>query len=292
MMLINKVLNNNVAVVLDEQNREKIIMGRGICFKRKSGDRIDVNSVEKEFILADDAIRKRFEQVAIEVSTPCLTIAEHIIKKAIHSLGKELNENIYVALTDHIQFTINRYHQGLQLKNGMMWHIKRMYPEEYQLGLEAAGMIEAAFGVTLLEDESAFIAMHIVAAESNTEIKSVVSQTKMIQDILTIITYHFNITLSEESIHYHRFLTHLKFFMQRVTSDMHPRGGEEETSDGLFESVKTSYSEAYTCSLKIGKYIQHHLEIAVTNEETMYLTIHIQKMIMEIRKGNEKDGKF
>lgn len=34
-MEISKVLNNNVAVVI-ENNEEKIVMGRGICFKKKS----------------------------------------------------------------------------------------------------------------------------------------------------------------------------------------------------------------------------------------------------------------
>ena len=33
-MEISKVLNNNVAVVI-ENNEEKIVMGRGICFKKK-----------------------------------------------------------------------------------------------------------------------------------------------------------------------------------------------------------------------------------------------------------------
>ncbi len=291
-MLIHRVLNNNVAVILDNQNREKIIMGCGICFKRKSGDKIDTTLVEKEFILADDAVRRRFKQVAIEVATPCLTIAEHIIQKAISQLGTGLNENIYVALTDHIQFTVNRYHQGLQLRNGLIWHVKRMYPEEYQIGAEAAAMIEQSFGVTLLEDESAFIAMHIVAAETNEEIKSVVDQTNIIQHILTIIIYHFGIALYEESIQYHRFLIHLKFFVQRITSSALYEGGEDEVTDGLFESVKTSYPEAFTCSMKIGKYIKHKLDKSTTNEEIMYLTIHIQKLITDIRKGNKENGKF
>ena len=36
-MRISKVLNNNVAVILNEDGQEKIVMGRGICFKKKAG---------------------------------------------------------------------------------------------------------------------------------------------------------------------------------------------------------------------------------------------------------------
>ncbi len=39
-MKIFKILNNNVAVVLDEKGEEKIVMGRGICFKKKTGEEI------------------------------------------------------------------------------------------------------------------------------------------------------------------------------------------------------------------------------------------------------------
>ena len=39
-MKIHKILNNNVAVVLDEHGDEKIVMGKGICFKKKAGEAI------------------------------------------------------------------------------------------------------------------------------------------------------------------------------------------------------------------------------------------------------------
>lgn len=36
---ITKVLNNNVLVIVDEHQREKVIMGRGIGFQKKTGRR-------------------------------------------------------------------------------------------------------------------------------------------------------------------------------------------------------------------------------------------------------------
>ncbi len=36
-MRIYKILNNNVAVIMDENGQEKIVMGRGICFHKKAG---------------------------------------------------------------------------------------------------------------------------------------------------------------------------------------------------------------------------------------------------------------
>ena len=49
-MEISKVFNNNVAVVL-ENNEEKIVMGREICFKKKIGDTIEPETIGKDFYL-------------------------------------------------------------------------------------------------------------------------------------------------------------------------------------------------------------------------------------------------
>ncbi|WP_376715789.1 CAT RNA binding domain-containing protein [Vagococcus lutrae] len=40
MYVINKILNNNVVISVDEQKREIIVMGRGIAFGKKSGDNV------------------------------------------------------------------------------------------------------------------------------------------------------------------------------------------------------------------------------------------------------------
>jgi beta-glucoside operon transcriptional antiterminator len=51
-MKITRVLNNNVLVVVDENQLEKVVMGRGIGFKKIVGDSIDPSTVEKEYALS------------------------------------------------------------------------------------------------------------------------------------------------------------------------------------------------------------------------------------------------
>ena len=51
-MRIFKVLNNNVAVILNEDGQEKIVMGRGICFKKKAGDDLNPEAIDKTFFLS------------------------------------------------------------------------------------------------------------------------------------------------------------------------------------------------------------------------------------------------
>lgn len=48
-MKIKKVLNNNAAVI-DDFGNEVIVIGKGICFKRKVGELINSNLVKKGFV--------------------------------------------------------------------------------------------------------------------------------------------------------------------------------------------------------------------------------------------------
>ena len=51
LMKIIKIVNNNIVTSLDEQNREIIVMGRGLGFGRKPGMPIEDEKVEKVFRL-------------------------------------------------------------------------------------------------------------------------------------------------------------------------------------------------------------------------------------------------
>lgn len=279
-MKIHRVVNNNFAVIIDENQQEKVVMGKGISFGKKAGAMLNPNDIEKEYVLMDKEVMERFTDVVRDINPICLDIAEYIINKSKEVLGKDLNENIYVSLTDHIQYTVNRYHQGLQLKNDMFWHIKRVYPKEYELGKEAVSIINKEFDIDLLDDESSFIALHIVAAQTGGEVADAMNMTKIIKDIINIVCSHTNKDIDEDSIHYARFITHLRFFAGRMAKK---EFYDDETShdDPVFEAVRTSYPSEYACANKIGIYVNKIHGHKITNDELLYLTIHIKRMVME-----------
>ena len=58
-MRIFKILNNNAAVVRDGKGQEKMVMGKGICFKRKVGEEIAQEVIDKTFFSLQWIIRER-----------------------------------------------------------------------------------------------------------------------------------------------------------------------------------------------------------------------------------------
>lgn len=274
-LIISKVINNNVVSAFDDEQHELVIMGRGIAFQKKSGDPIDEERIEKVFSIQNKDISEKFKTLLYDIPIEYMQVCEAIIDHARTTLNKNLNDSIYVTLTDHITFAIERHQKGMDIKNALLWEIKRLYKEEFMCGVEAIRIIQDKLNIHLPEDEAGFIAMHIVNAELNEEMPNVIQITKLIQDILNIVKYHFQIDLDEESLNYFRFVTHLKFFGQRLFNETQM----ENQNEFLYEVVKEKNTAAFQCAEKINDYVQKEYNRSLIEDEMLYLTLHIDRVI-------------
>lgn len=57
-MKIEKIINNNIIMSFDENQKEVIAVGRGLGYQKKSGDTISENNIEKLYVIAEQRIRK------------------------------------------------------------------------------------------------------------------------------------------------------------------------------------------------------------------------------------------
>ncbi len=274
-LIISKVINNNVVSAYDDEQHELVIMGRGIAFQKKSGDPIDEERIEKVFSIQNKDISEKFKTLLYDIPIEYMQVCEAIIDHARTTLNKNLNDSIYVTLTDHITFAIERHQKGMDIKNALLWEIKRLYKDEFMCGVEAILIIQDKLNIHLPEDEAGFIAMHIVNAELNEEMPNVIQITKLIQDILNIVKYHFQIDLDEESLNYFRFVTHLKFFGQRLFNETQM----ENQNEFLYEVVKEKNTAAFQCAEKINDYVQKEHNRSLIEDEMLYLTLHIDRVI-------------
>ncbi len=274
-LIISKVINNNVVSAYDDEQHELVIMGRGIAFQKKSGDPIDEERIEKVFSIQNKDISEKFKTLLYDIPIEYMQVCEAIIDHARTTLNKNLNDSIYVTLTDHITFAIERHQKGMDIKNALLWEIKRLYKDEFMCGVEALRIIQDKLDIHLPEDEAGFIAMHIVNAELNEEMPNVIQITKLIQDILNIVKYHFQIDLDEESLNYFRFVTHLKFFGQRLFNETQM----ENQNEFLYEVVKEKNTAAFQCAEKINDYVQKEYNRSLIEDEMLYLTLHIDRVI-------------
>ena len=150
-MKIVKVINNNVVSSLDERGREVVVMGKGIGFQKKSGDEIEASGIEKVFSLPQESTNQ-FEELVRNIPYENMELAEEIIRYAGEQLGKKLNKNIYITLTDHLNYAIERTRQNIRLQNAFLWEIRKFYASEYEAGVHALELVAEKVGVELPAD--------------------------------------------------------------------------------------------------------------------------------------------
>ena len=110
-------------------------------------------------------------------------------------------------------------------------------------------MIRKDLGIEFKTDEAASIALHIVNAEYDSDMSNTMRITTTIREVLSIIENFFGMKLDEESLHYSRLVTHLKFLVQRIFSNQMLDDGETELS----LMIQKMYPHEYECSKKFSK---------------------------------------
>ncbi|GAA0714456.1 PRD domain-containing protein [Paraclostridium ghonii] len=275
-MIINKILNNNVVVILDENKKEQVVMGRGIAFKKRPGDTIDKKMVDKVFMLSDTSMNNKFKELILDLPIEYIEVADDIIRYAKLNLGKKLSENLLISLSDHIRNAVERSRDGISIKNPIVWDIKTFYKDEFKIGLEGIKIIKEKLNVELPTDEAGFIAIHIANSLMDESLTNMYDITKIMQEILNIVKYYLNIKFDEESVYFYRFTTHIKFFAQRLISR---KTYEDDDDDSLLEIIRLKYADAYKCVNKISEFIYKKYKYIISNEEKLYLTIHIAKIM-------------
>lgn len=273
-MIIKRVLNNNTVISQNSKGLDVLLMGKGIAFGKKKGDSVEIELVEKTFILHNKDAQNKFTELMIDVPMEQILVAEKIINFGKIKLGKSLNEIIYVNLTDHIHSVIERYSEGIILKNPLRWDIARFYPDEYEVGKKAIEIIRSDLSVDLEIDEAAFIATHFVNAEMGQKNELAYEIAEITKKIETIVKDFYRTEFDESSLDYYRFITHVKFFSQRLLVGGH----YDDTDAELLDTLKHKYPNEYQCALKIKEFVVQDYKYELSSTEILYLTAHIRRI--------------
>lgn len=282
MYIVKKIFNNNIALVEDEQHQEFIFLGNGVAFKKKIGDQISEDNLDKRFVLDSGNMQTRFNQLFEEIPIIYIDLAVKIVENAEKDLGVTFNNMIYVGLSDHLRYAISRAKEDLDMPNAMLWEIKRFYPKEYQAARNAIKTINYYERVWLSDNEAGYIALHFVNGQNhNSEMKLTIETTAIIADIMKIVQLHFKIEIDQESLSFTRFATHISYFLRRIM-----QGDLVAHEDNfVYEQMSLKYPESNRCAMQIAAYIQVKLGIQLSKEELLYFMIHINRIVQQSKKA-------
>ncbi|MEI4800513.1 PRD domain-containing protein [Bacillus sp. FJAT-51639] len=271
---IKKVLNNNVIIAAHPEHEEVVVIGKGIGFGKKTREMLQVEQIEKMFVLTNEREREQYKLLVPHVSEKLIELMNDLMFYIQDRVETPLNEHIHIALTDHIAFAIKRLKQGFTVDNPFLVETKVLYPNEYKIAEEVVELINSRLNIHLPEGEIGFIALHIYSSVTNSELSSVNQNSKLIAHLVSLIETNLQLVLDKESIHYLRLVRHLQYAIERVKN-----GEKVEESQNFADLLKAEFPECYNLAWKLVKVMQKQLQLPVYEAETIYLTMHLQRLM-------------
>lgn len=204
-----------------------------------------------------------------------LTVSE--VKKRF---AKEMSDTVLIAFADHLNAAIIRAKEGIEVKNFLLWDIKRFFPNEFNICMQVLKKVQTDYGVLLPEDEAGFLTMHIVNGTLGSGHEYAMQLTKLMEEILTTLKYTLKITFDEQDVYFQRFITHLKFFTERVLSET---STIETPDEDLFALIIKKYPSAYLGTQKVCKFLKQSRNYDVSESEQIYMTVHLARILEKIQ---------
>lgn len=279
-MRIKKIINNNILCTVDEKGNELIVTGRGIGFGRHRGETIDTSLIERTYRMEEQTEQRKLRELVEKIPLEHLQLTEELIAHFKEQIPQPLNESLLITLSDHISFAIKRKMDGIEFSNPLKGAIMSYYPTEYHLGQYCLRVIRDRLGIELHPDEAAFIALHIVNAELNTNMSVMFDITKLIEDTVSVVEYFYQKKFDPESLQFNRFIVHLRYFAQRLFQGklMQDKQGE----DAAFRQLLIKgCGDHFKCARCIGEYVKNTYHKDLPEEELVYLAIHLKRINQE-----------
>lgn len=281
MYRVIKVLNNNSVLVLHEaRKKEYILMGNGIGFGKRPGQRLEGVGDSRVYALVTKKKQQSalkavngIEPVYIEATAKIIDIAE--------SVFKNVNRDILLPLADHIALAAKRAKENSQIPNPFTSDIRLLFPEAFEVAKKGKTVLKAMTGYELSDDEAGFIALHIHAGLEGGRVSDTLDATRIADESICMLERYFETSLEKDSLEYHRLLSHLYDMIARIQK------GEPVNVD-LNDFVRERYPEAAKAASQVCAYMEAQLGKAVLKDEMGFLAIHIQRVIKHY-KGEMKD---
>ena len=273
-MVIERIINNNVISALDEEGKEIVVMGSGIGFGRKKGQHCDESRIDKVFRMEDEAVLGRFKDLLAKLPLEYIQVSNDIISYAKKELGIPLNQNVYITLTDHISFSLERFQNNMNFTNALHSEIRRFYPAEFSVGIHALRLIEEKTGILLPEDEASAIALHLVNAELNLRVRDIWILTEMMGKMMDQIIVSLPV-LKAESLEKDWLLSDLKFMVCRV---MTLKPLKEKGDPVLLRYLEERWPELVSVVKGIPGLLETEYRYHMTEEEQLYQTVSLKRI--------------
>ena len=256
MFRVIKPLNNNGLLALTEEGREVILLGKGIGFGKKSGERLERLPQAKVYHLITDGESSALARVLDEARKSFPDIADDIL----------------LPMADHIAMALERCRRGIRLPNPLQHDIMAMFPDEYRIAEQGIRAIEREDGVELPPEEAGYLSLHIHAGISEQNAGDSLTNIRLAAECIAELEAELGLTLRRTELKYTRLVSHICYMILRIRA-------QEVVPIQMDDYVRKMYPKAYALAEKLSVSLSRKLRLPVAAAETTLLAIHIQRVL-------------
>lgn len=269
--IVKKSFNSNAVLVTSEQT-EYILIGRGIGFDKKKGQKIEESTlIEHVYIQVNETNKMQYEHLLNGVDESIFIVVEDIIAMAEKELGEKLHVDVHFGLIDHINFALNRIREGIEIVNPFLLETRMLYKTEYSIALKAVEMLKDRMNIDIPESEVGFITFHIHGGRIGIHNGSSLKYVKAISKIIPYIEDKIGFSIEENSFDSVRLVSHLRGLIERCAR-------HETIENLLLDRMKKDFPFEYKISENIALILNKSIGIVVPENEIGYIALHLYKL--------------
>lgn len=272
-MIVLKRINNNAVLCVDSAGHRVVALGKGLA-QACVGEKLDLDLIDHTFY----DVEPRYVELMRDLDLECLETSTQIVDVARGMLTHSLSPNIEIAMADHLQFAIQRMREHIYLSAPLAYDLQQNYPLEYKIAQWSLALVKKELGVTLPNNEISGIAMCLInGAYGPSESRAggtAEQHDVLLEQIVEIVEANMGVSVDREGFGFARFATHVQHLLRRVMS------GEaiaSENSD-MYAMAAADNQAASSCVNAIAALIAHTCSQALTDEEKLYLILHINRI--------------
>ncbi len=284
-MEVLRVFNNNVVLARTGGGGEVILTGRGLGFQMKPGATVDPDKVVRVFVPEDGRDADNFGALIAAIPPEHLVLADQALEVARTEMAATLSSVAVVGLADHLSFAIKRIRQGITMEFPLRAEVAHLYPEELRIANHILDFVNGRIEETLPQEEAVAIALHLVnAGFASGDLSYTYQMTGVFAQLFDVLEQAYGRPFDRDTVNAARFITHLRYFFVRAHTGRQLSDGASQ----LGTAIRSAYPDAFASAIKLQAVLELRLGEPLTDDEVMYLTLHVARMVDDVRAGNTR----
>ena len=271
MYRIAKTLNHNSFIgVEEENNREYLVMWKGIAFGKKTGQRVQPGDDARIYSLTEMTERGNARTIVQGVSPLSLELASAVLDEAEKEFGK-IDRSIVFPMADHLDFAVRRIQNGEQISNPLTEDIKVLFYSEFKVAETLKTILKERLQIEIDDHEVGYVALHIHSAIGDEKVSVAMQTARAVRECIDMLEKATGKPIDVLSLSYNRLMNHMKYMVARAST------GEKLNLD-MNEYMLDQYPQAYKVATDICKNLEGCIGHKLDETETGYLAMHIQRV--------------